>query len=142
MLHCIVSFTETGYLPAGFNSSFIALIPKCASPQTPKDYRPISLINTGMKLITKILAIRLKRVLGKLVSEVQTGFMQGRQISDGILLVSEIISSMRSKKCNGVILKLDFEKAFDSVNWDFLLHLMRKLNFCLLYTSPSPRDRG
>ncbi|XP_017256437.1 uncharacterized protein LOC108225996 [Daucus carota subsp. sativus] len=75
------------------------------------------------------MAIRLSKVLNNLVSEVQSGFMQGRQISDGILLVSEIIGSMKRKKCAGVILKLDFEKAFDSVNWGFLLHLLQKLNF-------------
>lgn len=84
-------------LPGGFNSSFIALIPKSDSPKLPKDYRPISLINAGMKLITKVLAIRLKKVLNKLISEVQSGFMQGRQIWDGILLVSEIIGSMKRK---------------------------------------------
>ena len=82
-----------------------------------------------MKLITKIMAIRLKRVMGNLVSEVQSGFIQGRQISDGIPVASEIIRSMQSKKCRGVILKLDFEKAFNSVNWSFLLHLLKKLNF-------------
>ncbi|WOH04087.1 hypothetical protein DCAR_0623493 [Daucus carota subsp. sativus] len=129
LLACVHNFMSSGILPGGFNSSFIALVPKCASPQLPKDYRPISLINAGMKLVTKVLALRLNRVLSNLVSEVQSGFMQGRQISDGILLVSEIISSMKSKKCRGVILKLDFEKAFDSVNWDFLLHLLRTLNF-------------
>ena len=95
LLACISKFLSDGSLPGGFNSSFIALVPKCAVPQLPKDYRPISLINAGMKLITKILALRLKKVLNKLVSEVQSGFMQGRQISDGLLLVSEIIRSMK-----------------------------------------------
>ncbi|WOH08313.1 hypothetical protein DCAR_0727751 [Daucus carota subsp. sativus] len=129
MLECINKFMHDFTLPGGFNSSFIALIPKLDAPKRPKDYRPISLINAGMKLITKILATRLKMVLNKLISEVQSGFMQGRQISDGILLVSEIIGSMKKKKCQGIILKLDFEKAFDSVNWDFLLHLLHKFNF-------------
>ncbi|XP_017245327.1 uncharacterized protein LOC108216978 [Daucus carota subsp. sativus] len=97
--------------------------------RTPKEFRPISLINASMKLVTKLLAIRLKRVMSNLISEVQSGFMHGRQISDGILLVSEIIGSLKRNRCQGVIIKLDFEKAFDSVNWNFLIHLLKKLNF-------------
>ena len=108
LLTCINKFMRNNSLPGGFNASFIVLVPKCDAPQSLRDYRPISLINAGMKLITKILALRLKKVMHKLVSKVQTGFMQGRQITDGILLLSEIIGSMKQKKCRGVILKLDF----------------------------------
>lgn len=129
LLECLNKFQKCGKLPGGMNSSFICLVPKCDAPQFIKEFRPISLINSSMKLLTKMLASRLSNVIGSLVSEVQTGFIKGRLITDGILIVSEVINSMKAGHCDGLILKLDFEKAFDSVDWSFLLQLLDKFNF-------------
>ncbi|KAL8105077.1 hypothetical protein AgCh_029026 [Apium graveolens] len=81
----------------------------------------LSLINFTMKLIVKMMAERLKRVLPKLVSEVQTGSMQVRHISDGILVASKVVRSLKAKSSRGIVLKVDFEKAFDTIKWSFLL---------------------
>nr|XP_017228424.1 PREDICTED: uncharacterized protein LOC108203774 [Daucus carota subsp. sativus] len=129
LLDCMIKFQTSGTLPGGMNSSFICLIPKCVSPKHVQEYRPISLINSSMKLLSKMLASRLSKVIGNIVSEEQTGFIKGRLITDGILMIGEIINSIKSKQSEGLIFKIDFEKAFDSVDWSFLFHLLEKLNF-------------
>lgn len=127
--HALSEFHRNGTIPHGLNSSFIALIPKFNNPSKPSDFRPISLINSTMKLILKILANRLKEALPHIISDEKTGFMQDRNISDGIIITSEIIHSIHVNKNQGVILKLDFKKAFDKVNWDFLYDALRHMNF-------------
>lgn len=130
--HSFLTLLEDFYhnisLPTGLNSSYIALIPKKINPNSPADYRPISLINTSMKLLLKILANRLNNALPHIIAEEHTCFMKGR-ITDAILITSEILHSMKTKKCKGVIFKLDFEKAFDTVNWNFLLDTLKAMNF-------------
>lgn len=125
----ISEFGEEAILPRGLNSSFIALIPKISNPTTVKDFHPISLINSSMKILMKVLATRLARCMDKLVSDVQSGFIKGRQASEGILIVKEVAHTIQRGKGEGLILKLDFEKAFDSVNWDFLYSVMLEMNF-------------
>lgn len=122
-------FYHSGDIPVGLNSSFVALIPKKDNPTHPSDFRPISLINNTMKILLKLLDSRLKIALPRIISEDQLGFMAGRRISDAILIISEIFHSMKSKRCKGIILKLDFEKAFDTVNWDFLFNVLTHMNF-------------
>lgn len=119
----------TNMLPLGSNSSFIALVPKKTDHISVTDFRPISLINSCMKLITKIMATRLSKVLPKLVSSIQSGFMKNRQSTDSILVASEVVKGLKVGKFHGLVLKLDFEKAFDTIDWDFLFHLLKKLNF-------------
>ncbi|GKF66783.1 RNA-directed DNA polymerase, eukaryota, reverse transcriptase zinc-binding domain protein [Tanacetum coccineum] len=102
-------------IPKGFNSSFIALIPKIPNANLVKDFRPISLIGSIYKIIAKILSNRLVMVLGDIVSEVQSAFIAGRQILDGPFILSEVLQWCKSKKKQSLIFKVDFEKAFDSV---------------------------
>lgn len=118
-----------GALSRGLNSSFTALIPKVNNPASPSHFRPMSLINSIMKILLKILSTKMKQALPFVISEEQTGFMQGRNFTDDIIITSKIIHSMKTKKTNGVILKLDFEKAFDTVNWDFLFATLQHMNF-------------
>lgn len=84
-------FIETGKLPSGMNFSFISLIPKVKLPMMIKDFRPISLINCSLKLFSKILTNRIISVMDKLISPNQTGFIRGRQISEGILITNEVV---------------------------------------------------
>lgn len=64
-----------------------------------------------------------------LISEYQSAFIQDRQINDCIMIINEEHTTLKSKKCRGLILKIDFEKAFDSVNWEFLFEVMKSMNF-------------
>lgn len=98
-------------------------------PKTVKDYRPISLINTSIKILLKVLASRLACHLDCIVGDTQTGFMRGRQAAESIMTVKEVVHSLQKNRSKGMVLKLDFEKAFDSVNWEFLLQVLESMNF-------------
>ncbi|KAJ9561057.1 LOW QUALITY PROTEIN: hypothetical protein OSB04_006217 [Centaurea solstitialis] len=111
-------FWDQGKISRGCNPSFITLIPKVDSPQSLGEYRPISLIGIFSKIIAKFLAERLKKVLAKLVSSTQSAFIKGRHILDGVLIANEIVDHMKKKK-KGWIFKVDFEKAYDNVEWAF-----------------------
>jgi hypothetical protein len=111
------------------NAYFIALIPKKVGAVDLKDFRPISLVGVVYKLIAKILANRLKMMLGKIISKTQDAFVKGRQIMDSVLIGNECIDSRFQSRIPGLLLKLDLEKAYDHVNWEFLLHLLQKCGF-------------
>nr|GEV56270.1 RNA-directed DNA polymerase, eukaryota [Tanacetum cinerariifolium] len=108
------------HFPRGCNSSFIALIPKIYDAKFVKDFRPISLIGSVYKIIAKILANRLRLVLPHLISDVQSAFDSNRQILDGPFILNDLISWCKHKNFKGMIFKVDFEKAFDLVKWDYL----------------------
>ncbi|GJY64455.1 RNA-directed DNA polymerase, eukaryota [Tanacetum coccineum] len=111
----------------GCNSSFIALIPKIPDANLVKDFRPISLIGSIYKIIAKILTNRLVGVLGGIVNEVQSAFIADRQILDGSFILNEVFQWCKRKKT--LIFKVDFEKAYDSVRWDFLDDVLSKFGF-------------
>ncbi|GJW59291.1 RNA-directed DNA polymerase, eukaryota [Tanacetum coccineum] len=116
-------------IPKGCNSSFIALIPKIPGANLVKDFRPISLIGSLYKIIAKILANRLVGVLGDIVNEVQSAFIADRQILDGPFILNEVLQWCKVKKKQSLIFKVDFEKAYDSVRWDFLDDVLSKFGF-------------
>jgi hypothetical protein len=122
-------FHGNACLPKGMCSYFLTLIPKVASPQAIGDFRPISLLGCLYKLIAKVLAARLAKVLGDLISNTQSVFLKGRQLVDGVVVVNEVIDSAKKygKKC--LILKVDFEKAYDSVDWGFLDYMLQRFGF-------------
>ncbi|XP_022026965.1 uncharacterized protein LOC110928010 [Helianthus annuus] len=99
-------FYANGSINRCCSSSFIALIPKVKDPTTPSNFRRISLIGVVNKAISKVLVNRLRRVIGKLVSEVQSAFLAGRNISDGPLILNEMIAWMKKVKKSGMILKI------------------------------------
>ena len=122
-------FWEKEYLSAGCNASFLTLIPKVANPVDLNDFRPISLIGILYKLISKVLAERLKKVTGRVISNVQSAFVKGRPILDGVLIANETIDFLRKTKRKGLVFKVDFEKAYDTVDWGFLLDGLENMGF-------------
>nr|GFC66493.1 RNA-directed DNA polymerase, eukaryota [Tanacetum cinerariifolium] len=113
-------FFEHGDFAIGCNSSFVALIPKVLDPKVVSDYRPISIIGSLYKFVTKILATRLSLVILNLISDVQTAFLPNRQILDGPFIINEILARCKLKKQQAMIFNVDFAKAYDSIRWDFL----------------------
>ena len=122
-------FWETGEISKGCNASFITLIPKVSDPIGLSDYRPISLIGSYYKIIAKMLAERVKLVVGKLVGEVQNAFIKGRYILDGVLIANETVGCIKKNKKKCLMFKVDFEKAYDSLNWKYLLDMLRLMGF-------------
>nr|GEW84404.1 RNA-directed DNA polymerase, eukaryota, reverse transcriptase zinc-binding domain protein [Tanacetum cinerariifolium] len=117
--------------PKGCNSSFIALIPKVSNATLVTDFCPISLIGCQYKIIGKILANRLGLVISSCISPEQSTFIKGRNILDGPLILNEVMNWYHKRKDKLMIFKVDFEKPFDSLQWDFLDTIMEKLGFGL-----------
>ncbi|GKA52519.1 RNA-directed DNA polymerase, eukaryota [Tanacetum coccineum] len=119
----------------GCNASFITLIPKSQDPKTVSDFRPISLIESLYKVVTKIIAIRLSSVISDLISDVQTAFLPNRQILDGPFIINELLSWCRHKKQQAMVFKVDFAKAYDSVRWDYLDDVLFSFGFGVKWRS-------
>ncbi|GJU57997.1 RNA-directed DNA polymerase, eukaryota, partial [Tanacetum coccineum] len=129
VVNVVREFFVTSKFPPGSNSSFIALIPKKQDAKLVKDFRPISLIGCFYKIIAKILANRLSMVISDLISDVQSAFVPNRQILDGPFILNELISWCKFHKSKAMIFKVDFEKAFDSVRWDYLDGILSNFGF-------------
>jgi hypothetical protein len=108
------------------NFGLVTLIPKVDNPTDMQNFRPICLLNVCYKIITKVLTNRLASCITKVISIHQYGFIKGRYIMDGVVSLNEILHEVKKKKQSGVILKIDFEKAYDKVNWQFLYCMMQK----------------
>jgi hypothetical protein len=118
-----------GHLHPPLNSNFIALIPKVDDPSSLNDFRPISLCNCIYKVVSKVIARRIKATLSEKISPEQFGFLEGRQIHEAIGVSQEVMHSLRSTKSRGEILKIDLSKSFDKVSWLYLRMLLTHLGF-------------
>jgi len=131
VLPAIGNFFTSNELPREQNHTFITLIPKKLGPSTVHHFRPISLCNIIYKIISKLLANRLKFLLSKIISPFQTAFVPGRHIQDNSILSHEMLHSLKSKRGRGGLMavNIDMEKAFDKMECHFLLTIMEKLGF-------------
>ena len=106
------------------NASFHTLIPKKVVVVEVKDFRPISLVGEIYKIMSKMLANWLCRVTHGLISDSQNAFVKGRQILDSILIASECIDSRLKSGIPGVLCKLDVEKVYDHMSWNFVMYML------------------
>nr|GFC81710.1 RNA-directed DNA polymerase, eukaryota, reverse transcriptase zinc-binding domain protein [Tanacetum cinerariifolium] len=104
-------------------------IPKVPNANMVKDFRPISLIGSLYKVIAKVLENRLVIVLDDIVDEIQSAFVTDRQILDSPFILNKVVHWCKNKKKQSMIFKVDFEKAYDSVRWDFIDDIFRRFGF-------------
>ncbi|GAU18647.1 hypothetical protein TSUD_124800 [Trifolium subterraneum] len=126
------TWLDRGYFPTSLNETNICLIPKCDNPISMKDLRPISLCNVLYKMISKVLANRLKLCLDKCVSQEQSAFVEGRSILDNALISIEVLHSLKRKtkgRRGELALKIDISKAYDKVDWGFLRGVLTRMGF-------------
>lgn len=128
----VQQFLNSGCMEHNMNKTYICLIPKKCKADRLVDFRPISLCNVVYKIIGKLLATRLKKVLPSLISESQAAFVKGKLISDNILVAHELLHALSSNnKCSKeyITVKTDISKAYDRVEWAFLKDTMLALGF-------------
>ena len=122
-------FHQQGKFVKSLNCTFLVLIPKKEGDEDLKDFRPISLVGNLYKLIAKVLANQLKKLMNSLVNSVQNAFVEGRQILDAPLIANEVIDLIMRRKERGVLCKLDIEKAYDQINWNFIVKVLQRMGF-------------
>ncbi|KAI8561587.1 hypothetical protein RHMOL_Rhmol04G0351900 [Rhododendron molle] len=130
VVNAIQLFFQSGIMPRQWNCTALTLVPKTQSPNTIRDYRPIAYCNVVYNCVTKVLANRLQPLLPSLISPNQSAFVKGRLILDNILLMQEIVKNYHRE--NGkprCAIKMDLMKAYDSVDWEFVLNIMKTMEF-------------
>lgn len=126
----VKEFYERTKLPTSLISYFLALIPKIDNLQKLGDFRPISLLGCLYKILAKLLASRLRKVMDLIIGLYQSAFLAKRNILDGVIVINEAVDYARKSGKECFILKVDFEKAYDSVNWKFLDYMMGRFGLC------------
>ncbi|XP_026450818.1 uncharacterized protein LOC113350933 [Papaver somniferum] len=120
----IAEFNTEGKINSLHYATFICLVPKKNHVESVLDLRP-----SIYKIISKVLATRLRILIPKIISETQFAYVEGRQIHDSILIASELVDSKIKDKTPGIICKIDLEKAFDRISWSYLQEILRKIRF-------------
>ncbi|XP_058758254.1 uncharacterized protein LOC131631478 [Vicia villosa] len=128
VVNCIKNFHSGSVLSRSITSSFLSLIPKVAHPLSLDDYRPICFVCI-YKIISKLLARRIKRVLSTINSITQSAFIPDRQMIDGFLIANELVDYVSKEGRECFLFKVDFEKAYDKVSWNFLRFMLKKMGF-------------
>ncbi|KAL9963192.1 hypothetical protein ACROYT_G032369 [Oculina patagonica] len=121
---------EHGQLSSSQKQAMITLLEKKDKDRRfVKNWRPISLINVDVKIASKAIAKRLESILPNLIHPNQNGFIKGRSIVDGVRTIEDVLEFAQFTDCSGILMAIDFEKAFDSLNHTFLFKVLEKFNF-------------
>jgi hypothetical protein len=121
-----------GDLPLySLNFGTIILLPKSREAAIIQQYKHICLLNVSFKIFTKVTTNRISQVATSVISPTQTTFLPGRNIMEGVIVLHETIHEMHRKKQDGLIFKIDFEKAYDKINWSFVQQTLRMKGFYL-----------
>jgi len=129
----VVDSFNTGYMTGQMSVSqrqaVVTLLDKGKDRSLLKNWRPISLLNVDYKIASKTIANRIITHLPKIIHQNQVGYVQGRNITDNIRTVIDIMDYLKQKNVPGILINIDFEKAFDSLDWTFLELVLQKFNF-------------
>jgi hypothetical protein len=132
----VMNAISSGAVPEGWNNTNIMLIPKVDNLESISQYRPISLCNVLYKVISKVLAARLKAILPEIISPTQSAFVPGRMITDNVLVAFECYHAIKRKrggKYGNCAIKLDMLKAYDRVEWSFLQKILTRFGFAQVW---------
>ena len=108
------------------NKVYIILLPKIHGAELIGDFCPIVLSNSIYLIIAKALANCLRKVVDDLISPLQSAFIPGRQMIDSIVMAEEIVAAWRRSDTSGFLWKVDFAKAYDSIDWRYLWNVLRR----------------
>ena len=129
-INCLEENYRNGKMTSSQRQNIISLLPKGNKDiRFLKNWRPISLLNCDYKIATKVLAYRIRKHLPKIISHDQTGFVKNRYIGENIRTIIDLIDYVEENDIPGFIFSVDFEKAFDSVDWDYLNESLRVFGF-------------
>uniref|UniRef100_A0A6I8RW77 Reverse transcriptase domain-containing protein n=1 Tax=Xenopus tropicalis TaxID=8364 RepID=A0A6I8RW77_XENTR len=148
LLQLFTDIMDTGIITPEFLQAHISTIPKPGKPaDICQNFRPIALLNTDLKLYSKILAQRLNKILPTLIHTDQVGFVLGRQAPDNTRKIHALLQIIKQRKTPALLLSLDAEKAFDRIHWGYMIQTLKKFNLgtnfikavMTLYSAPSAR---
>ena len=136
IINAVTSFFRLGSMPREVNRSLIVLIPKVTNPSNVNHFRPISLCNVVYKVISKILIAKLRPLLDKIISPSQSTFIPDIWIAENQVIVQEMIHGFKTRKPKSGLMsiKLDLQKAYDRVNWEFIRTILLHLGFDEVFT--------
>lgn len=130
----VKGFFYTWKLYRAVNCTAITIIPKVRNPSSIKEYRPIACCTVLYKLIAKILANRIQKVIATIISDTQAGFIPSRKVVDNIILAHELVKAYSRKNISPrCLIKVDTQKAYDTVDWRYLHQMLEELGFPTMF---------
>lgn len=128
----VCDFFNGGNIPDELNETVVTLIPKIPLPESINHLRPISCCNFIYKIISKLIVLRLKQLMGSLISLNQSAFVGGRLIQDNLIIAHEVFHSLKRRDARGrenIAIKLDMSKAYDRLEWCFIRKCLLSYGF-------------
>ena len=130
VINSIINSFNKGTLSNNQKTGILTLIPKKDKDRMfLKNWRPLTILTTDYKIITKLLAMHISGVLPSIINQDQSAYIKGRYIGENIRTITDIIDYCKAKNMSAVLLLIDFEKAFDTVKWSFLDEVLNRFNF-------------